>query len=62
MLLNQKIFLILNFLIVCHALSNSTALNGENTETNNKEKQYNKFIRHIFNKYGSEGIINFEVL
>lgn len=29
---------------------------------NIEEKQYNKFIRHIFNKYGSKGVINFEVI
>lgn len=44
-----QVFVILN--AIC--LSSS-----ENIE----EKKYNKFIRHIFNKYGSKGVINFEVI
>lgn len=58
----RKLCLFLALIIVCHAYSNSSSVLNDKSSETNRDKQYNKFTRHIFNKYGSEGIINFEVL
>lgn len=51
----KVIFSVLQVFVLLNTICLSSSENIE-------EKKYNKFIRHIFNKYGSKGVINFEVI
>ncbi|XP_063707449.1 zinc transporter ZIP6 [Culicoides brevitarsis] len=57
-----KRLVILHFCVFFAIHAVESLENGSSQVLNTKNKNYNKFVRHIFNKYGSEGIINFEGL